>query len=97
LLLHKTLGIMVFCSGLKCSPEPTTMPTGRTAVAATSFADIDAALTRLDPQGWILTDTSQRVQLLQQVMENCLKLASKFADLGVASHGSYGQGNGEEM
>jgi hypothetical protein len=83
----------------KVKPRQAILPLPHTPIAASSTAEVDNALQRLDDnkQKWVLVDTTQRAALLTACLKNFMTLAKDMAVAGTNAKGSYEGGIGDEM
>lgn len=86
-------------SPFKSASKQTILPTGTTAVPATSKADIDVALQKLvaNKQKWIAQPCSKRAALLRACIQQTLKVFPEAVDETVSVKGAYSIGKAEEL
>jgi acyl-CoA reductase-like NAD-dependent aldehyde dehydrogenase len=83
----------------KVRPRQAILPLPHTSIAASSTAEVDNALQRLDEhkQQWIQQDAKQRAALLTACLKNFMTLAKDMAVAGTNAKGSYEGGIGDDM
>ena len=96
--LQPGLGLLAKIPGIRRSTQLPTDARSFTAQPPTPREDLNAKIARLDSskKAWVNQTAAQRIQLLQRVLDDCLRVGPYLASDCMQAKGSSGGGLGEE-